>query len=80
MEWEYKTLNLKIVSKAPGGTAWVKVAYRDVEDNTEVELGNLGKEGWELVSVMPIDDPAFLGSSPGTKVAIAFFKRHKSHA
>ena len=74
MEWEYKTLKLKIVSKTPEGTAWLKVEYQDLEDDTEVELGNLGLEGWELVSVMPIDDPAFLGSS-GTKVAIAFFKR-----
>jgi len=77
MKWEYKTLYLKTASKTPDGTAWLKISfsYLGLEDNTEVKLSNLGKEGWELVSVMPIDPGATWGSSFGTKVAIAFFKR-----
>ena len=80
MEWEYKTLHLKITARTPEGTAWIKWVIRDLENDTEVKMTDLGKEGWELVSVMPIDDPTLLGSFGGTKVAIAFFKRQTGQA
>lgn len=35
----------------------------------------LGKEGWELVGVIPIAEPATFTSVPITKAVMGFFKR-----
>jgi hypothetical protein len=71
--WEYKTLNLKISEKLDRNSGFFSLEYlQDVVDGSEVELSQLGAEGWEMVSVMPIDSP---GIAAGTRNAVAFFKR-----
>jgi hypothetical protein len=40
------------------------------------ELGDLGKTGWELVSVLPYSSGgALIMRTPGTDAALGFFKR-----
>jgi hypothetical protein len=75
-KWEYRTLNLKIVEKKDKEASFFSFVgfLQDLQDGSEVELSTLGEEGWELVSVMPIDSP---GLAVGTRNAIAFFKREK---
>jgi hypothetical protein len=57
--------------KTQGG--WFSLSYfQDLGNETGPELSELGGDGWELVSVMPLDMP---GITSGTRSAIAFFKR-----
>jgi hypothetical protein len=78
MTWEYKTVRLAIVAKALATGRWGRIACRGLHDDSESEINEFGADGWELVSVLPTEEPSFLGCSPGTKVAIAFFKRQKT--
>lgn len=40
------------------------------------EFDELGLEGWELISVIPIAEPAAFTTVPVTKAVIAYFKRN----
>ena len=73
LKWEYKTLNLRVETKMEREGGFFSLKYlQDLKDGSDTELVNLGDEGWELVSVMPIDTP---GIAAGTRNAIAFFKK-----
>jgi hypothetical protein len=80
MAWEYKTLGIRIQQKTllekkligPKAVGYVEAV---LDDDAEQELHELGEQGWELVSLIPIDSGGLLGSSAGTHAAIAFFKR-----
>ena len=74
-KWEYKTLNLRVEEKKDKEGGFFSLGYlQDLKDGSDIELVKLGDEGWELVSVMPIDAPGII---VGTRNAIAFFKRPK---
>ena len=77
MTWEYKTGRLAIVAKTATGGRFGLVGYYDLRADSESEINEFGADGWELVSVLPIEDPSFLGCGGGTRFAIAFFKRQK---
>lgn len=76
-KWEYKTVNLRVEQKRDKSARFFSLIgfVQDLKDGSETELASLGDEGWELVSVMPVDAP---GIASGTLYAIAFFKRPKS--
>ncbi len=46
-KWEYRILEVSM----------------DLNDNDEIEVNNLGKEGWEMVSVNPILKDSVSGGS-----------------
>lgn len=72
-KWEYKTLKLSVEQKKEREGGFFSLGYsQDLKEGSDTELVNLGDEGWELVSVMPIDTPGIVS---GTRNAIAFFKR-----
>jgi len=79
MQWEHTTLAIKILRKKPVVVKGIGHAEPYVSEDTEVELGKLSEQGWELVSVMPVDDAGVLGRSP-TRWGVAFFKRQKENA
>jgi hypothetical protein len=57
---------------------WFSLTYRqDLTQGAETDLDQMGREGWELVSVIPLELP---GLTTGTRNAIAFFKRLVSEA
>ncbi len=80
MAWEYKTIGISIrqktlLEKKLIGPKAVGYVEDILVNDGEQELRKLGEQGWELVSVVPIDSGGLLGSSAGTHAAIAFFKR-----
>ena len=77
MAWEYMTLSLRIQRKKPVVDKGIGYAEAVLDDSAEQELRELGAQGWELVSAIPVDPAEILGSSPGTQGAVAFFKRSK---
>jgi len=71
-KWEYKTLRLEIGLASKG---FLSIRYdQKLEESSKIDIAELGDEGWELVSVMPIDTPGIVA---GTRNAVAFFKRPK---
>ncbi len=46
-KWEYRILEVSM----------------DLNDNDEIEVNNLGKEGWEMISVTPIIKDTVSGGS-----------------
>ena len=78
MTCEYKTVRLAIAGKTATGGQTGLLAYYDLRADSESEIHALGADGWELVSVLPIEEPSFLGCRGGTRFAIAFFKRQKT--
>lgn len=76
-KWEYKTVQLRLEeSKQKEGGFFSPRAYplRGLAKSSETELSELGNEGWELVSVMPVEAH---GVGFGTGNALAFLKRSK---
>jgi Domain of unknown function (DUF4177) len=68
--WEYHTLRLNIDMASD---SWLSLSYhQELDGSSEDEITRLGREGWELVSVLPLELP---GITSGTRNAIAFFKR-----
>jgi len=74
-KWEYKTLHLAVDEYNAGEGFFKWRLGQDLESDAEDRLSELGDEGWELISVMPIDPP---GITSGTRNAVAFFKRATS--
>ena len=76
--WEYKTVAIEIVQhRNPEREAkgkWFSLHFpdQDVADATAGDFAALGDQGWELVSVIPLDPG---GVVAGTRSAVAFFKR-----
>lgn len=76
-KWEYKTIQLRLEeSKQKKGGFFSLRAYplSDLGKSSETELSELGSEGWELVSVIPVEPH---GVGFGTGNALAFLKRNK---
>jgi hypothetical protein len=63
-KWEYYTKK------------WYLSFFKQPKQQKE-EFDKLGKEGWELVSVVPVAEVAAFTSVPITKAIIAYFKRAK---
>ena len=61
MKWEYKT-----ITYSSGGFMGGKLEV----DEFDAELNRLGRQGWELVSVMDTNQ-----SSGATRLVVAVFKR-----
>ena len=57
--WEYKIITIKRVRS--GGLLSATIEW-DSKINIEDELQNLGENGWELVSIVPVADFANTGS------------------
>lgn len=80
IHWEYHTLQIKVSQQRSLDEEkhhpWFSIVFPtpDVAEGTETELSSLGEQGWELVSVLPIDPGGVL---TGTQYAIAFLKRPK---
>lgn len=76
MKWEYKTLEVRILIKLAKADG---IAYScpELPEDALQELAKLGEQGWEMVSVMPVNSAMFLGSSAGTRTAMIFLKRPK---
>lgn len=73
-QWEYITITIRIV-QTRGKMAGYFTRHefqRGIDPESEAEMTELGRDGWELVSVVPL-------SSAATPVdaarAAAFFKR-----
>jgi hypothetical protein len=66
-QWEYKVIPIKtrIHSESTSGT--IKPVIEDVQN----DLDNLGKEGWELVSVQDTT------LQDGRRFTVAYLKRQK---
>jgi hypothetical protein len=59
-EYYMKRLNLGLLKKP---------------EKHQEEFNKLGKEGWELIAVVPIAEPVAFTSVPITKAVLAYFKR-----
>ena len=76
--WEYKTLAIEIVQRSDPEKAanapWFSLHFpeQDVAEGAADHFDTLGDQGWELVSVIPLDPGGIVA---GTRSAIAFFKR-----
>ncbi|MDA1043682.1 MAG: DUF4177 domain-containing protein [Verrucomicrobia bacterium] len=73
--WEYTTLTLRISrskSKVPGFFNRGQMV-RQVDPAGEAAMNELGQQGWELVSVSPLEFGTYGGEGDG--YAAAFFKR-----
>lgn len=76
--WEYKTLAIEIVQRRntakEANAPWFSLHFpeQDVGEETSADFATLGNQGWELVSVVPLDPGGIVA---GTRGAIAFFKR-----
>lgn len=72
--WEYRTVTLRVTQgqdKQAGYFARSQT-IRAIHPDSERELNDLGRQGWEMVSVMLLD----LGSvESGPSTATAFLKR-----
>ena len=77
MEWEYKTLPVRILTKSVVENGQIFLDP-DLSEETEAQLKMLGDQGWELLSVMPIARVTFFGSA-ATRNGLAFFKRQKDN-
>ncbi len=77
MEWEYTTLEFRILRKKAAVVKGVGYAAPNLPEDTKAEFRKLGEQGWELVSIIPVEPTMWLGCSPGTQGAVAFFKRKK---
>lgn len=75
MAWEYKTLSIRIRRKKLTVEKGAGYAEAVLDDGAEQELRELGEQGWELVSAIPIEPAGILGSTSGTQGSIAFLKR-----
>lgn len=74
IRWEYRTLTLRISrskSKMPGFFNRGEL-IRQVDPDSVNALNEIGAEGWELVSVSPLEFGTYGG---GDGYAAAFFKR-----
>lgn len=72
--WEYRTITLRISrskSKMPGFFNRGEM-IRQVDPESEKAMNDLGEEGWELVSVSPLEFGTYGG---GDGYSAAFFKR-----
>ena len=72
--WEYTTLMLRIVHQREKASGYFSQhnLNRSLDDESEEALKAIGKQGWELVSVITLPHA---GAGPGPDAAIAFFKR-----
>jgi hypothetical protein len=67
-KWETTSITIRIKNRPATG---LPVALKEDSD----KLREYGREGWELVSVVPTESPSVLGFSKGTVAAVAFLKR-----
>jgi hypothetical protein len=75
-EWEHATAVLRFKEKAFAMTR--KEVVQGMDDESAMSLAELGKDGWELVAVLPFSSGSaglFSNSQAKTDAAIAFFKR-----
>lgn len=70
IRWEYKVVPIKtrIHSETTNGSS------KPVIDDVQIDLDNLGNEGWELVSVQDTTLP------DGRRYTVAYLKRQKHSA
>lgn len=67
MKWEYKTIGIELAGYFSGRPP------RGPEDpRVDNDLSTLGKQGWELVAVLPYSE-----TDRYANLVIAFFKRKK---
>ncbi|KKS91566.1 MAG: hypothetical protein UV65_C0003G0019 [Parcubacteria group bacterium GW2011_GWF2_43_11] len=69
---EYKTIRLEFKMKSKKGL--FKLGMEFLVENFDEELNELGEEGWELVSTIPLTVPSTLGGSQ-TGYFYCIFKR-----
>ena len=72
--WEYRTLSLRISQGQDKRAGYFARAQtmRMIDPDSERELNDLGRQGWELVNVMLLE----LGTvEAGPSSAMAFLKR-----
>ena len=82
-----KTTNIKkkqpIKTNVTNMTKWeyytkrYKLSFLNEPKKQKEDFDELGKDGWELVSVVPIAEPVPFTTVPVTKAVIAYFKREK---
>ena len=71
-QWEYKTIRLQFKMKSKKGLLSLGMEF--LVENFDEELNELGEEGWELVSTIPLTFPSTLGGSQ-TGYFYCIFKR-----
>ena len=71
-QWEYKTIRLQFKMKSKKGL--LNIGMEFLVENFDEELNELGEEGWELISTIPLTVPSALGGSQ-TGYFYCIFKR-----
>ena len=73
LQWEYRVLTIRIVQttgKTPGFFNRYEM-QREIAHESQEEISDFGRQGWELVSVVHLDPP----TRDGVNSAAAIFKR-----
>ncbi len=71
-QYEYKTIRLQFKMQPKKGL--LKIGMDFLVENFDEELDELGEDGWELVSTIPLTVPSTLGGSQ-TGYFYCIFKR-----
>ncbi len=73
--WEYKTVRLQFIMRNKKGLLNIGMEY--LVENFDKELNELGKQGWELISTIPLTVPSAIGGSQ-TGYFYCIFKKQKT--
>ena len=73
-QWEYKTIRLEFKMQSRKGL--LKFGIESLVENFDEKLNELGKQDWELISTIPVANPATWGGQSGYFYCI--FKRKKT--
>lgn len=77
-KWEHKTMVMKFSEK--GFAISRKDVFQGLNEESQKLLTEVGEEGWELVSVIPVSTGGagfFSSTQAKTDAALGFFKRLK---
>ena len=71
-QWEYTTIGLRIVQRRERGSVFFShhTVARNFDQGSETSLSEMGKQGWELVSVVPLSS-----GGGGPDFAVGIMKR-----
>lgn len=70
--WQYTTLGLRIVQRRERGSVFFShhTLARSLDEGSAAALTELGKQGWELVSLIPLSS-----GTGGPDTAVGILKR-----